>query len=134
MKLMSTCLFMRITNYKKNLDQKVKRAKHNKHTQHGSDRYILDILDLFTKHTLGVVYSKEAGISSYMLRIIIIPATIAFMIAMNDVVRYSLKSSPKTMAARGSQMDDIKQSLIACHLLHCYSFSQCALLCADIDG
>ena len=40
MKLMSTCLFMRIMNY---LDQKVKRAKHNKHTQHGSDRYILDI-------------------------------------------------------------------------------------------
>lgn len=27
----------------KNLDQKVKRAKHHKHTQHGSDRYILDI-------------------------------------------------------------------------------------------
>ena len=43
MKLMSTCLFMRLLNYKKNLDQKVKRAKHHKHTQHGSDRYILDI-------------------------------------------------------------------------------------------
>ena len=82
---------------------------------------------------MGVVYSKDAGISSYMLRIIIIPATIAFMIAMNDVVRYSLKSSPKTIAARGSQMDDIKQSLIACHLLDCYSFSPHVLLCADID-
>ena len=61
------------------------------------------------------------------------PATIAFMIAMNVVVRYSLKRSPKTMAASGSQMDDIKQSLIACHLLHCYSGPPCALFCTNID-
>lgn len=61
------------------------------------------------------------------------PATIAFMIAINEVVRYSLKSNPKTMAARGSQIDDIKQSLIASHLLFRDSLLLFKPLCTDIN-
>ena len=61
------------------------------------------------------------------------PATIAFMMAMNDVVRYPLKSNPKTIAASGSQIDEIKQNLRACHLLSVRSPFWVTPLRTDID-